>query len=552
VSAGPNNWCVLDTAFGDGSTFLTWYRHWQSNPDRSALLHYVGIVPELPVAGWPTDLAPLTVGLGSGFHRLLLQDGRVSLTLCVGQPQAVLSELVMQADAVYLGRTTDVWDKWAVKSLSRLCRRHTQLVALADTTVAEATLNDAGFRAATSCPPSIACMAVPSHIYDPRWTLSHSRGHNLPAPVKNPTRCVVIGAGLAGASVAYTLATRGWQVTVLDQHPRPAGGASGLPVGLVVPHRSADDSPRSRMSRNGTQLMFQHARQLLCEGQDWAPTGVLEMGEDPTEEHWHAMAGWIKPSRLVRAWLHHEGIAFLGSAKAAALRYQDGLWNIDDETGQWLTTSEHVVFANGFGCQALLKTILRDAGIAPEVLANTDDLQELHGTLSFGDCNEEITSKALWPGTPVNGSGSFLPSVPGQTGDSGQQWYAGSTFETEPAAITNLAAQHHGNQLRLRALLPQVEGVLAAEFQDGSVKAWSGTRCVTHDRLPLVGPLQTGPDNSLWICAGMGARGLSFSALCAQLLAAQMHGEPLPLEASLTRGLSARRVRRKRSARQTF
>lgn len=549
MHAGINKWCVLDTAFGDGRTFLTWLQYWQSNPDRPALLHYVGIVPDVSVASWPTELAPLSLKLGDGFHRLLLQDGQVSLTLCVGSLQETLSELVMQADTVYLGRTTALWDKWAVKALARLCRRHTQLVRLADSTASDDTLQDAGFRAMVDCPPSIDGMAQPSHVYDPRWHLSKSRGSSMPAPVRAPARCAVIGAGLAGASVAYALATRGWQVTVLDRHPEPAGGASGLPVGLVVPHTSADDSPRSRMSRTGTHLTFQHAKQLLSEGQDWAPSGVLERDEVHGGDIWHRMAGWIKPSRLVREWLRHPGITFLGLSPVAALRHRDGLWALEGETGHTLTTADHVVLANAFGCQGLLTSIHTGVGLDPNVVVTATALQELHGTLSYGDCIEEITNKPLWPKTPVNGNGSFIPHIPGATG---QRWYAGSTFETDPAAAANLTAQHLANQLRLGALLPQVEEALADEFQKGNVNAWSGTRCVTHDRLPLVGPLQAGADNSLWISAGMGARGLSFSALCAQLLVAQMHGEPLPLEASLARGLSVQRARRQRSVRQTF
>jgi tRNA 5-methylaminomethyl-2-thiouridine biosynthesis bifunctional protein len=39
----------------------------------------------------------------------------------------------------------------------------------------------------------------------------------------------------------------------------------------------------------------------------------------------------------------------------------------------------------------------------------------------------------------------------------------------------------------------------------------------------------------------MGSRGLSFSVLCAELLAARMGAEPLPLEASLARFLHPRR-----------
>jgi tRNA 5-methylaminomethyl-2-thiouridine biosynthesis bifunctional protein len=44
---------------------------------------------------------------------------------------------------------------------------------------------------------------------------------------------------------------------------------------------------------------------------------------------------------------------------------------------------------------------------------------------------------------------------------------------------------------------------------------------------------------------GMGARGLSFSVVCAELLAAQLCGEPLPLPLSLARSLDVRRQKHK-------
>jgi len=549
VGTGRTAWQVLDTAFGDGSNFLACWQHWRDEHSRPTLLHYVGLLPAVPDKGWPHELAPLCAGVGPGFHRLLLQDGQVSLTLCIGPLQAMLSELAMQADTVFLGASTDPWDKWAIKALARLCRRGTQLVTRPGSNLPRDALEDAGFRTAADSAPAIAGPMPPSHFYEPRWNLAHNRKGNTSTPVKEPARCAVVGAGLAGASVAHALAVRGWQVTVLDQHPGPAGGASGLPVGLVVPHVSADDSPRSRMSRSGTRLMLHHARRLLTEGEDWAPSGVLEHRDAHEGDLWHPMAGWIKPARLVQAWMNHPGIRFMGDTAVVGLRWQDGTWCVQGDAGQALARAEHVVLANGFGCQALLHSLAGAADLEHDVLPKAAVLQELHGTLSYGPCPAGMSDIAGWPRTPVNGNGSFIPAVPS---GAGLHWYAGSTFETKRAAMADLPTQHLANQLHLRALLPAVEAVLAPAFDSGAVASWSSTRCVTHDRLPLVGPLQAIANNSLWICAGMGARGLSFSALCAELLAAQLHGEPLPVEASLARGLSALRPRRKRSQNQTF
>ena len=93
--------------------------------------------------------------------------------------------------------------------------------------------------------------------------------------------------------------------------------------------------------------------------------------------------------------------------------------------------------------------------------------------------------------------------------------------------------------------MPQTARALAPQFTSGEAQAWVATRCVSHDRLPLVGPVESGTTPSLWMAAGMGARGLSFAALCAEMLVALMNDEPLPLEASLAKTLSSQRIRRR-------
>jgi tRNA 5-methylaminomethyl-2-thiouridine biosynthesis bifunctional protein len=141
----------------------------------------------------------------------------------------------------------------------------------------------------------------------------------------------------------------------------------------------------------------------------------------------------------------------------------------------------------------------------------------------------------------VNGHGSFVSNVPEAQGS---QWFAGSTFQTEPLLHADLLHEHAINRKKLQALLPEAAQLLSTQFDSGQVRAWQGTRCITHDRLPLVGPLEDAPSPTLWLCAGMGARGLSFSALCAELLAARLGGEPLPIESNLAKLLATKRMQR--------
>jgi tRNA 5-methylaminomethyl-2-thiouridine biosynthesis bifunctional protein len=199
----------------------------------------------------------------------------------------------------------------------------------------------------------------------------------------------------------------------------------------------------------------------------------------------------------------------------------------------------------------LVQRIVLPAGVEwqPDVLQTLQALQAVPGTLSMGafpalgDAGQEAGDSALFPPFPVNGHGSFVSGVPTAQG---LRWYAGSTFQSNPDLHADLEREHAINLHKLQALLPRVAGELAPQFANQQVQAWQGTRCVSHDRLPLVGPLDAGPAPSLWLSAAMGARGLSFSALCAELLVAALGGEPLPVESALAKALSTRRTMRKK------
>lgn len=547
-------WTLLDTDFQNGLRFLQAWHAWRQDPQRPRMLHYVGIAD----AAQATDVAsrPLTSplpshlealasvlmaqceGSGHGFRRMLFEGGSVSLTLCTGDTKTMLSAQTFQADTVF---TTDPIDRWTAQLLARRCKRGTRLCitappnplpsqVLGDTN--RHCLADAGFQWG---PESNGCAT-----FDPHWTLRSSRSKTA-RTWATPGRCAVIGAGISGACVAHALATRGWQVTVFDKEGAPACGASGLPVGLAVPHVSADDSPRSRLSRSGSRLLMQHADQLLQRGQDWASSGVTER-KAGASDLWHPYAAWVKPGVLVQALLSHTRIAFVGHTQVEKMQSAMAHWNLFDTSANDLGSFDVVVVANAMDCQRLFKKLEPHSLLGPDLHAKLHALQAVHGTMSHGTYQESIPNL---PETPVNGNGCFVPHVPGPNGT---QWCVGSTFETDALAVADLGAQHSANLQRLAQLFPAQGAELADTLDRGPVSLWSATRCVTHDRLPLVGPVDAAAQAGLWLCVGMGSRGLSFAPLCAELLAARLCGEPLPVESSLCRSLDAHRVRRTRPA----
>ena len=375
--AGQNAWRCLDTAFGNGQQFFAVWDAWCRDEHRPRVLHYVGLCAEPPrfddfaqgmaqpaLRGFVAQLRQQSLDLGAGFHRLSFENGHLLLTLCIGDLSSLLREQRFQADALLLDPDPAMaapgsrWDLWRVKALARLACRGAVLALRRDTAVLlRPVLQQCGFVMPENRGPEPS--AVIRAEFHPAWALKSSRPGAV-TPALPVSRCVVVGAGLAGASVAAALARRGWQVLVLDASPSPAQGASSLPAGLVVPHVSVDDCSLSRLSRAGVRLVLQQAQALLLRGQDWDGTGVEQRypggnGHAPgTPALWHAQAGWVKPASLVRAWLAQPGVRFQGGCTVAGLQRHHGLWHVLDAAGQSMACAEQVVLANAIGVAPLL------------------------------------------------------------------------------------------------------------------------------------------------------------------------------------------------------
>jgi tRNA 5-methylaminomethyl-2-thiouridine biosynthesis bifunctional protein len=506
------SWCHTQASF-DELAFLRLWQDWITDSARPTHLHVLAHTTQplqadalLSTAASHPQLLPLAQklamqcwGLLPGMHQLrfaLIGDARLMLTLCVGEHKD--------------------WPEFA-----DVLRAH----------------------------PTGPC-ATPVDV-----------------PACNDRTVTIIGAGIAGAGTARALAERGWQVTVLDAGSAPAAGATGLPVGVVAPHTSHDDSGVSRLSRAGLRLMEHTMRLLLTEGVDWGCTGVRErrlpgktrrggvplswLNEHaltasdwtckapppaPDDAYWHPRGAWLRPAQLVSALLIHPNIRWQGNAKVDALERVDAKWQmLQDRTV--LAESSRVVLAAGPGSVALIATATED-GSAPRI-------NPLRGQISWGLMADVPTGSPM-PATPVNGNGSFVHNI---TSPDGPAWYTGATYDRINGDARLLEADHAENLERLQALEPDTAAALAPMFATVGTDAprvhgWAGVRCGVHDRLPMTGRVPHAPEG-LYMNAAMGSRGLTLGLLCGELLAAQWHGEPLPIEARLAKFLEATRFKPK-------
>ncbi|MBU1442177.1 MAG: tRNA (5-methylaminomethyl-2-thiouridine)(34)-methyltransferase MnmD, partial [Gammaproteobacteria bacterium] len=271
--AGQAQWRILETGFGMGLSFLAAWQAWRADEARPRLLHFVSVEAHpvsrddlLRAARAYPELAPLAnqlaghwQGLLPGFHRLGFEQGQVLLTLCIGDVQAMLRTQHFDADSIFLDgfspdRNPRMWSPETLKAVSRFARRGSRIATWTVSRPVRDALGACGFRLRTApgLPPKRDCL---QGVFEPAWEIRRRRP--LPddsAPASG--RCAVVGAGLAGAAVAASLARRGWQVTVFECH-EPAAGASGLPAGILAPHVSPDDALLSRLTRAGIRITWQ-------------------------------------------------------------------------------------------------------------------------------------------------------------------------------------------------------------------------------------------------------------------------------------------------------
>lgn len=572
-----SHFTILETGFGFGINFLATWQAWRADVARCARLHFVSIekhpfvaadlailharYPEFDVlsaqlrAAWPLLLP--------GMHRLHLDQGRVTLTLVFGDVLDVLPRLWLGADAFYLDgfapdKNPTMWAPQAFKACARLARSGATVATYTAAASVRQALAAAGFEVDKREGFGRKRHSLAGR-FAPRWKL---RAYEPPEALgDSPRQAIVIGAGLAGSAVCERLAGRDWQVTLIDRCAGPAMETSGNPAGLLHPQLARDDSYLARLTRAGFLYALQRLAALGGEEQWWSRCGVLKLAADADEERRMAdalgvlgfphefvhfadratasartglalpsggwlfpQAGWVRPPALCARLLDSAGsrlVRRFGSVVARVERAAES-WRAVDANGAILADAAVVVLANGADLVRLLP-------------AHHLPLQRVRGQISLLPAKGEVV-----PRLALGQEGYVLPPIDGQL-------LVGATYDhdSEPSPRP---CDDAANLDLLERMLPALTGRYTPVDASGRV----GFRCVTPDRLPLIGPIAdetaahahaTGLGGAhsrdlprlpgLYCASGYASRGLVWAQLGAELLASQIEGEPPPLEREL-------------------
>lgn len=562
---GRAGFTVLETGFGLGHNFLALWDAWRHDPRRCARLHVVSIEahpfthPDLarayqqldtPVQALAHQLVQAWPVLTPGVHRLEFDHGAVTLTLAFGPIERMARHLELGFDACFLDGFSprvnpEMWTPEVFRQLARMANADATLATWCSAGQVRRDLQSAGFLIERR-----SGFGNKRHSITGRLRPGMGRAAAAPAAV----RVAIVGGGFAGAATAYALAQRGQASIVFD--PALAVGAVGTHRGhrggALTPAQSRDDDIRTRLSRAGVLLAGQRwqslgadARPLRCgafepmsrsEQQGWRQAlDHLRMPHDyirwmdpaaateSTGLHqampglWHEYGHLVRPEPLLAALLGSPLTSSRAEVVDRLARNDNGEWLLYNGRDELMARADWVVIANSWLAARLLAT-LPDF----EIPRRLRSLHRVAGQLSYFPVGGRGAPKSL-----IVGHGLCMPDGHGGL-------IGGSTYVTGTTLSIMTAQGHHENREKVTALLSDKSLQLGwpRQLADG----WAGWRAAVRDRIPVIGPIaQT---DGLWLACGFGSRGLTWSALAAELLAARLNHEPIPLERGLLKKIA--------------
>ncbi|WP_338284592.1 FAD-dependent 5-carboxymethylaminomethyl-2-thiouridine(34) oxidoreductase MnmC [Limnobacter thiooxidans] len=337
-----------------------------------------------------------------------------------------------------------------------------------------------------------------------------------PLAMNQPESVAVVGAGIAGSSVALALCQRGVQVHLYDQAGGPATGASGNWVGAFHPHITRGDSPLSRLSRLGFEHTVQALNTLTEQGflqkdEDWATPGHLQtVPVDEAERTRETLAQLAFPESLVR-WAEPDSLL---PTPLSGLYFPQGGWV---KPARW-------VQANLQACGSLLTThyntpvhdltALREQHDAVVVCSAEQSiiLAPIDGA-KVGVVKGQISKLQATVQPNVVLSGESYAIAPPR-----ENWLVlGATYERPVLDLNPTPEADELNVARFRAAFP--------DWPLGNVVDHRcAVRAVWHDRLPAIGPVPNMP--GVFMSTGFASRGLLWAALGGWLVADHCLDQP--------------------------
>lgn len=347
---------------------------------------------------------------------------------------------------------------------------------------------------------------------------------------------IIVGAGIVGAACADELSRRGVSVAIVDQDVVGSGGATAAGMGHIV---VMDDSDAQFALTRYSQLLWSKLRSELPENVEYEQTGTIwvaadeeEMAEVRRKREYYSQRGVPVEELNVRALRQHEPNLREGLAGGlhvpqdvvlyppCAARF---LLKRAQERGAKLHMAQEVSrLGNGVVCLAdgtemRAEFLINAAGASASDLTPGAEIKKRKGHLVITDRYPGFVRHQLV-------ELGYLKSAHSVTSDS-------AAFNVQPRRTGQIligSSRQYGSEQKevdheiLSRMLRRAEEYMPGLRKLSAIRAWTGFRAATPDKLPLIGPWPA--DRSLWLATGHEGLGITTSLATASILADQMTG----------------------------
>ncbi len=560
--AEAKRFTIGELGFGSGLNFLSAVALWRKVRRPEARLNFLSfekfpLHPEdLRRAGraWPEFCAEIKALADSlppplrGFHQVRWSDG-VTLTLALGDAHDLLDVCEAEVDAWFLdgfspAKNPEMWSEAVLRHVARLSAKGATAATFTVAGDVRRRLEAAGFgvekrpgfgRKREMLTARIGVPVQPS-----------KRAPWFPSARAKPLRpgetVVVIGGGVAGASLADAAAASGLRAVIID--PKGLGaGASGNPAGIIMPRLDLGDAPASRFFAAAYLHALRTIARLTNEiGERFFNACGVHVPPQTDEDIQRAQAiliarllpsefigsrdgdlffpqgGVIDPPAFVRALARSADFIRAGAVELAPSG--DGVRVILDDGGA--VAASAAVIASGAEALSFAE-------------ARTLPLSRIAGQIDHFP--KAVTTKTAYAFGPYAAPAPNGGVAIGATYD---RLAAGSSARPSSAATqSNIDA--------IASALPDIARQLC--LADSVPRA--SVRCQTPDRLPIAGPapdihfygahyddLRLGKSRDypqgrlapqICLLTGLGSRGLVTAPLSAAMIVAELTGAPSPV-----------------------
>ena len=532
---------IGEIGFGIGINFLTTCKSWLNNTKQNQVLEFYSFDKYLFRL---SDFKKLNISCPDlkeyiselernyprniqGAQKISLFGGRIILNLIIGEIDNTQEyiKLMDKVDAWYFdgfspSKNPDLWSIKLFKCIHKSCHENTTFSTYTSSGLVKNNLTESGFNHSRAMGFS-----------DKRHMLKGTVDTQLKKNTSN-TKVAVIGSGIAGCVLSYTLAKKGIEVDLYEKSDSICSGASSHELLVTYPRLSAHDTAFGSFTLHSYIFATNFYKQLKTD--TWKKTGVIILNHDAaTEKRQSSLLEKRADGEIYRYIDPDEASEISGiDIKLNGLIYEDAGYILPEEMCKFLIespkinifTSSHIksikknreVFNLNIGKKKFeYQNVCVCAGSETANIVDIDGISIKRGQVTHIESLDNVSRIKL----PICAKGYISPRV-------NNIHLVGSSYSD--SEDTDLSEEEHLYNLNnLKLVIDEEMNVITGQ---------TGHRAVSKDHMPVVGM-----KGGIYINTCHGSRASVTAPISAEIIASMIVEEAPPLMGRELESLSPER-----------